>query len=172
MKKSKNKFLIFAFLFLLFPFVSRAVCPVCTVAIAGGVGLSRWLGIDDVISGIWIGGLIVSLSLWFISWLEKRHIRFKLRSFLSFVLLYLITILPLYQLKIIGPSCSRIWGYDKMLVGIFFGSIGLGTGVLLEKFLKTRNKGKVYFYYQKVIIPISFLIVLSIVFYFITRCIK
>jgi len=25
-----------------------AICPVCTVAVAGGVGLSRWLGIDDL----------------------------------------------------------------------------------------------------------------------------
>ncbi|HRZ29924.1 MAG TPA: hypothetical protein P5052_04275 [Candidatus Paceibacterota bacterium] len=34
------------------PFTSQAVCPVCTVAIASGVGLCRYLGIDDLISGL------------------------------------------------------------------------------------------------------------------------
>jgi len=32
-----------------------AVCPVCTVAAGAGVGLSRWLGIDDIIIGLWVG---------------------------------------------------------------------------------------------------------------------
>jgi hypothetical protein len=34
------------------------VCPVCTIAVAGGVGLCRYLGIDDLISGSWIGALL------------------------------------------------------------------------------------------------------------------
>jgi hypothetical protein len=37
------------------------VCPVCTIAVAGGVGLCRYLGIDDLISGAWIGALLFSL---------------------------------------------------------------------------------------------------------------
>jgi len=31
-----------------------AQCPVCTVAIGGSVLLSRYLGIDDLIIGIWV----------------------------------------------------------------------------------------------------------------------
>ncbi len=51
--KSKIK-LICLSIFGLFitPFVTKAVCPVCTVAIASGVGLCRYLGIDDLISGL------------------------------------------------------------------------------------------------------------------------
>jgi len=49
-----------------------AVCPLCTVAVGAGVGLSRWLGIDDVITGLWIGGLIVSLIAWSENWLDKK----------------------------------------------------------------------------------------------------
>jgi len=57
--------LIFLFIVDLFlPSYALAVCPVCSIAVAGGVGLSRWLGIDDTISGIWIGGLIISLAIW------------------------------------------------------------------------------------------------------------
>ena len=100
-------------LFLLtIPLSVFAVCPVCSIAVAGGVGLSRWLGVDDVISGIWIGGLIVSLSLWALNWLEKRKINFPLANILVLVGFYLVTILPLYKMKIIGYSCNKLWGFD------------------------------------------------------------
>ncbi len=32
------------------------MCPVCSISIGVGVGLCRYLGIDDLISGVWIGG--------------------------------------------------------------------------------------------------------------------
>jgi len=41
--------------------VSAQVCPVCVVAIAGGLEFSRWFGIDDVVSSIWIGAFLVAL---------------------------------------------------------------------------------------------------------------
>lgn len=39
-----------------------AQCPVCTVAIGVGVGLCRYLGIDDLITGLWIGALLLALG--------------------------------------------------------------------------------------------------------------
>jgi len=42
---------IFAISFL-FAEKALAVCPICTVAVGAGVGLSRWLGIDDTINWI------------------------------------------------------------------------------------------------------------------------
>ena len=77
MRKSFKTFVfvfsLFAIRYLLFVNEVDAVCPVCTVAVIGGLGLSRWLGIDDAITGIWIGGLIISLSLWFTDWLYKKY---------------------------------------------------------------------------------------------------
>lgn len=37
---------------LLMPQLTKATCPVCTVAIASGLGLCRYIGIDDVVSGL------------------------------------------------------------------------------------------------------------------------
>lgn len=34
------------------PLIAKAVCPVCIVAVASGVGLCRFLGIDDAITGL------------------------------------------------------------------------------------------------------------------------
>ena len=53
--------------------VALAMCPLCTVAVTAGLGLSRFLGIDDAISGLWIGGIIVSTSYWFSEWLKKKY---------------------------------------------------------------------------------------------------
>ncbi len=51
------------------------MCPVCTIAVGAGIGLSRWLGVDDLISGLWIGGLIVSLIGMTILWLNKKNLK-------------------------------------------------------------------------------------------------
>jgi len=163
--------LIFLFIVDLFlPSYALAVCPVCSIAVAGGVGLSRWLGIDDTISGIWIGGLIISLAIWFLSWLNKKNIKFKFRSFLILILFYSITIFTFYQMKFIGHSCSQLWGYDKLLLGIIFGSLSFSSAVWLHSLLKKKNNNRVYFPFQKVVIPLVFLIITSITFYFITKC--
>jgi hypothetical protein len=59
-------FVVFIFYFLFFIWVASnfAVCPLCTIAAAGGIEVTRILGVDDLISSIWIGGLIVSMSFW------------------------------------------------------------------------------------------------------------
>jgi len=66
---------VFAISFL-FTQKALAVCPICTLAVGAGVGLSRWLGIDDTISGLWVGGLIVSLIYWTIDWLGEEKYSF------------------------------------------------------------------------------------------------
>jgi len=173
MKISNGVKNILGFLFfiaLFSPFLALAVCPVCSVAVAGGLGISRWLGIDDVISGIWVGGLIVSLIAWFISWLNEKNIKFKFRHPLVAVLFYLIVILPLYWTGLISYSCSQLWGFNKLLIGIFFGSLTFSLGVWIHNLLKKKNNNKVYFSFQKVVIPVLFLIIASIIFYFITKC--
>jgi len=86
------------------------------------------------------------------------------------ILFYAVTILSLYWMKFIGYECTKIWGIDKLLVGMAAGSIALYVGVVLSDMLKKRRGEKVYFKFQKVVIPILFLLIPSIIFYLITRC--
>jgi len=166
----KNILIPTFFIALFSPLSVLAVCPVCSIAVAGGLGISRWLGIDDVVSGIWVGGLIVSLITWFILWLNKKNIKFKFRQFLVVISFYLIVILPLYWAGFISYSCNQLWGFNKLLIGIFFGSLTFSLGVWIHDLLKKKNNNKVYFSFQKVIIPVLFLIIASIIFYFVTKC--
>jgi cation transport ATPase len=149
--------------------LSLAFCPVCTVVVAGGVGLSRWLKVDDLISGLWIGGLLVSLSLWTINWLNKKNIKFLFRKILIFVFWYGITILPLYKAGIIGDLRNQIFGIDKLIGGIILGSLVFVLSLLFNNFLIKRNNNKVYFPFQKVAIPVLFLLISSLILYFLIK---
>lgn len=160
-------FLIICLFLLIIPFSVKAVCPVCTVAVCASVGLSRWLGVDDTITGLWIGGLNISLIIWTINWLSKKKIRFFGRKPLIFVIYYLATILPLYWFNLINQQYNRLWGFDKLILGIVVGSIVFLIGVLSYEYLKKKNNNKAYFPFQKIIMPVGFLVIASFIFYFI-----
>lgn len=150
---------------LLLPLVSRAVCPVCTIAVGVGIGLCRWLGIDDLISGAWIGALIVSLIIWTLDWLNKKGIRFLFRKIIISIFFYFIVIFPLYWRGIMGHPLNKFLGMDKLLFGIVSGSLIFILSVFFHSFLKKKNQGKSFFPFQKVVIPILFLFILSVIFW-------
>jgi len=152
--------------FIFFPLTAaKAVCPICTVAVCASVGLSRWLGVDDTITGQWIGGLAVSLIIWTVDYLNKKNIRFYGRKILTVVFYYLIIIWPLYYFSLVGHPYNRLWGMDKLILGIIIGSIFFSLAVVAEYFLKKKNDGKTYFPFQKVVFPVGFLLIGSLIFY-------
>lgn len=155
------------FIFLIKPV--HAVCPFCTIAIAGGLGLSKYLGIDDLISGIWIGGLLTSSIFWINNWLKNQKIKYKNLDLLITFLIASLTIFFLYQQDLIGIPNNNFLGIDKLLIGIIIGLIIFFFANFLDNFLRFNNNNKVYFYYQKVIIPLVFLSIVSIIFYLILK---
>lgn len=146
-----------------------AVCPVCTVAVGAGIGFSRWLGIDDTITGLWVGGLTVSLIMWTINWFDKKNIAFKFRKIITSAGYYLIIVAPLYWMGIMGHAYNKIWGMDKLLLGIVIGSIIFLNSSLWYQNLKKKNNNKAHFPFQKVAMPVGFLALFSVIFYFITK---
>ena len=148
-----------------------AVCPICTIAVGAGVGLSRWLGIDDSITGLWIGGLTVSMITWTISWFDKKNIQFKGRIFVTILSYYLLIVIPLYFMGIMGNPLNTICscGLDKLIIGIIVGSFGFWFGAEWYFHLKEKNGGHAYFPFQKVVMPVSPLIIMSLIFYFLTK---
>jgi hypothetical protein len=148
---------------------AQAICPICTMAVVAGMGLSRWLGIDDTIAGLWIGALAVSLIAWTISWLDRKNIRFYGRKITVAAAYYLLILAPLYFYHIIGHPLNTLWGMDKLLFGIIVGSVVFLLGALWYYQLKEQNHGHAYFPFQKVVMPVAPLIILSIIFYFLTK---
>lgn len=150
-------------------FQTQAVCPVCAIAVGAGLGLSEKLGIDDVVSGLWIGGIIVSMIMWTMEWMEKKRYHFKGDAVAITLGYYLMVLGPLYGQGIIGHPLNTLWNIDKLVLGVGMGSIAFFLGGAWYYRIKAKNNGKAQFPFQKVVMPIAPLLVLSIIFYFITR---
>lgn len=155
--------------FLTFVPQAQAVCPICTIAVGAGLGFSRYLGIDDTVTGLWIGALILSSALWTANWLKGKSWKIPYKTTLSIVLFYLLVIPPLFWMGMIGHEANKLWGIDKVLLGTAVGSIVFAAGVLLDKYLRTLNEGKVFIYFQKVICPVLLLSISSVIFFLITH---
>lgn len=160
----------FAFLlaFLTFTPQAQAVCPICTIAVGAGLGFSRYLGIDDTVTGLWVGALILSSAFWTASWLKSKPWRIPHKTLLSVVSFYLLVIPPLFWMGMIGHADNTIFGIDKILFGTTVGSVVFVLGVLLDKYLRTLNEGKVFIYFQRVICPVLLLSIFSVIFFVIT----
>ena len=164
-----KKIILLSTLLFAWAFTAQAFCPVCTVAVIGGVGLSRWLGIDDTVTGIWVGGFLVSISAWTINWLQKKKYNFWGRDILTYIFYYLIVVAPLYYQEIIGHPLNKFWGVDKLILGLVIGSIFFFLAERFYQYLKKKNGGHAHFPMEKVVIPVGVLIILSLVFYFLTK---
>jgi len=147
---------------------AKAFCPICTFAVAGGVGLSRWLGIDDTVTGIWIGAFIVSTIMWTNNYLKSRGVKFFGFQAIVIILYYALIFVPLYKYQILGHHLNRLWGIDKLILGTAIGSVGFFIGVFSYSLIK-KKRGKAHFHFQKIVMAILPILILSAVFYFITR---
>jgi len=169
MFKRISIFSSFLFLGLMFADIAKAVCPLCVVAVGGGLGFSRWLGVDDLISSIWIGALLVSTTVWTIIWLEKKGWTFKYQKTIVPVSYYALVLIPLYYYGIIGHPLNTLFGIDKIVLGIMLGTIIFLASMVLNSFLKKKNEGKQFISYQKVILPFIILLISSFIIYFLLK---
>jgi len=169
-KVNTVKFLIPLFLILtstIFMVPSQAFCPVCTIAVGAGLSFTKVLGIDDIIASIWIGGVLLSSSLWLINWLDSKNIRFFLKRKIVYLVMYGFVIIPFLTGGTIGAGHNRLWGIDKLILGMTIGTLGFIFGMFLNNKLMAKNNNKASFPFQKVVFPIGILIILSLIFFFI-----
>ena len=149
-----------------------AHCPLCTAATIVGVGVTRSLGWDDSIVGVFVGAMVISSALWVNNILKKRNIGGN--SFLrvgSITLATLVlTVLSFYYAGIFGLANSyRIFGMEKIMFGTISGAIITLAAFLVSDMVKKRNEGKTIFSYQTIIFTFIALILNALVFWGIFR---
>lgn len=164
----KNIYLILSILSLTAVKIASAVCPVCTVAVGAGVGLAEYLGIDDTITGLWIGALTVSLSMWTINWFAKKDKTQKWIPGTTYLGYYLLVVAPLFFMKSVFHPFNTLWGINKLILGIILGSLIFYSCSKLYEYMKNKN-GKAHFPFEKVAIPVLSLSIISFIFYIITK---
>ena len=148
---------------------AMAVCPVCTVAVGAGLEGARLLGVDDVITGIWAGGLTLSLFLWTAGWLKNHGIKTVFWQLIVPFIFYYALLGMVYLMPNVHFGAHALWGIDKFLLGIIIGTICFWAGARWYVSIKRNNGGHAQFTFQKVVIPISFLLIATVVFWFITK---
>ncbi len=136
------------------------MCPVCTVTVVAGLGISRLLGIDDLLTSIWIGGFILSFSFVTINWILKKWPNWNAKKWqwTIFVSMYILALAPLYK----TPT------FSKIVYGTLIGSAFFLIGVYADKFQR-KKYNKIFFPFQKVVFPVLSLIIATTVFYFVTK---
>jgi len=136
--------------------------PVCAIGIASGLGISRWLGIDDLTLGLWIGALILSFSVQFNIFLSKKGKNFPFSFWVIFLGTWVLSFLPILMNLAQYPSRS-ICGFPEVICGSVLGVLTLFLVDKANNFIIDKHNKKVYFYYQRVIIPIIGLIIVSVI---------
>jgi len=85
--------------------------------------------------------------------------------------MYLFTLLPLVFSHLIGQPYNTLWGIDKVIFGTVVGSIVFYIGKWADG--KVRQiKGKQLFVYQKVVFPVSGLLLTSLLLELFVRSFK
>ena len=157
---------------LFFVGTADAVCPVCTIAIGAGLEGMRMLGVKDVITGIWAGGLTISLIGWTANYMRKRNVKNVFWYILN-VLVYISLLMGVYFVPVDNPIVkwwdNCMWGIDQFLLGTIVGAI---TFILMQVWyshIKKNNGGHAQFPFQKVVMPFGGLLVATLIFWAIIK---
>lgn len=150
------------------PVPALAHCPLCVAGATVGITLTRWIGVDDSITGVWVAALLGASSFWFYSWLLGKKIKFVEKNKLIlkpliYVLVWGLTLWSFYKFQLI-IRMTQIFGFDKLTFGMLTGGIlfylvDIGDNYLIKK------AGKVYFPYQRIIFSLGAMVILSFVIY-------
>jgi len=140
-----------------------ATCPVCIITVGGGLIIAKKLGIDDLLVSIWIGGLNTAIAFWFSSMIKNKILK---NAYLLSSIFYFLTLIYLWYTKQLFHPQNTLWGIDKVILGITAGFLVFIISVLIDKQIRLKNKRKVLFYYQKVVIPFIMLLGVTLFFKF------
>jgi hypothetical protein len=123
------------------------MCPICTVGLGAGISLSRYLGISDLISGLWIGAfigsvLLISIKRWYLFIISVSFFIYMVISYEHFITKEL--------------SCGTALG-----IVLFSISYKIDNDL--------RENKRPLFSFQKVIIPLAILLIFSLFLYLLTN---
>jgi hypothetical protein len=138
-----------------------AQCPVCVVTVGGGLFLAKKLGIDDLLVSIWLSGLNTAIAFYIVSKIKRKILNNGYWWTLGF---FILTLAYVILTKQVGHARNTFLGIDKIVLGLIIGLVISLGAILTDKFLRSKNNGKVFFPYQKVVVPLVILTITTIIF--------
>ena len=134
-----------------------AHCPLCTAAVGTGAIVSRFLGLDDTVFGLWVGALVVSSTI--AATKRWKEVIPHQRAMLSAMAI----ILTVYGLKlggVLGDLRYMVFGVDKMVIGMVVGGIVTYIMPRISLLLTLRLKRGIP--YQTIVLTVVALTALSV----------
>ncbi len=125
-------------------------CAVCILGIGGGLLLARKFGVDDYVMAVWISGLNTAMAFYLSGLIKAKTIG---KPFLLSVIFYFMTYLYLLQTGQIT---------DRVIVGLTIGIVTYFVAHFIERIMFKRNKEKSLVPFQRVIISVFFLMLVSL----------
>ena len=143
--------------------LANPACAVCTVAVGASLEIARRYGVDDAVVGVWAGAMLALLGYWLILWFEKKNWNFPLRN----LILMAISIGSIGFMYFEMPYSPKVIGIFYLDVLLFSTLLGAFTFIYVSKFyqwMKARNNGHAHFPFEKVVLPVLALALLSLYF--------
>lgn len=143
--------------------LANPACAVCTVAVGASLEIARRYGVDDAVVGVWAGAMLALLGYWLILWFEKKNWNFIGRNWI----LMAVSIGSIGFMYFEMPYSPKVIGIFYLDPLLFATLLGAATFVYVSKFyqwMKARNGGHAHFPFEKVVLPVLALALLSVYF--------
>jgi len=145
---------------------ANPACPICTVAVGASLEIARRLGVDDAVVGVWAGALLVMLGFWTIRWFDKKNWQFWGRDF-WLISLSVAMIGFMYVSELVyAPQPILVFYIDPFLFSTLLGAFVMYYSSEFYQWMKVRNGGHAHFPFEKVVLPVVALLLVSVYFYY------
>lgn len=148
---------------LFFAPAALAHCPLCVAGAGAGLSLSRLLGIDDSITGVWLAAFLGAISFWTETALIKKYNLSLIFRPLIYVGIFAATLWSFYKFNLVVKH-GDIFGIHKLTFGMIVGGILFYLVDVIDDLL-IKKYGKVFFPYQRIIVSLGSMLLLSVGIY-------
>ena len=146
---------------------ANPACAVCTVAVGASLELARSLGVDDSVVGVWAGALLALLGYWLILWFDKKNWHFYGRDFLLMVVsVGSIGFMYMGEIEYRPQIIAYVFNLDALLFSTILGAVVFIYSSKFYQWMKAKNGGHAHFPFEKVVVPVAALALLSVYFYY------
>ena len=145
--------------------LANPACAVCTVAIGASLELARKLGVADAVVGLWAGALLTLLGYWTILFFDKKNWRFPGRDFV--LMAVSVGMIGFIYIKEVVYTPVIIWNVFYLDPILFSTILGMLLFIYSQKFyqwMKAKNGGHAHFPFEKVVLPVVWLLAASVFF--------
>lgn len=165
-------FSLFLVLALAAPALANPACAVCTVAVGASLEIARHFGVDDSVVGVWAGAFLALIGFWTIKWFDKKGWNFKGRDFWLITLsVAMIGFMYISEMKY-EPEAILVFYLDPFLFSTILGALVLIFSSEFYQWMKAKNGGHAHFPFEKVVVPVAALALLSVYFNYYPICQK